>query len=334
MRAFAALLGLLLVGAALAAPVQAYPSPTRILIIGDSVTQGQVGDTTWRFDLWKTLEAKGAGVDFVGPRTGLYGGGTDYDAPGYADPNFDQDHAARWGQQMTFPDYTTTDLVSTYAPDVVIQDLGINDLTWLGESPAVLIGLMEQFVSDARAARPGVTVILGQLTQHWFAGVDEYNALLDDLATRLDEPHQRVVVALAPSDYVEYVDTKDPAHPNASGEVKIAAQFADALRQVGIGVPQPPPAPPDPAPAPAGAGHLRGKALGHHRVRLAWSAPPGAISSTIDVRRAGHPWRTLRTVHGSTGRVLVHLSARQRYSFRVRPAGSDAPSNVVHVRLR
>ena len=78
------------------ATAQADTDAARILIVGDSVTQGSRGDYTWRYFWWKNLEARDADVDFVGPTTGVFDNwnwkytGTD----AYADPNFDMDHAA------------------------------------------------------------------------------------------------------------------------------------------------------------------------------------------------------------------------------------------------
>ena len=161
-------------GGSAAAEVESGPAAVaRIMIVGDSVSQGKSGDFTWRYRLWRTLRARGKEVDFVGPRTTLADGGT-----AYADPNFDQDHAARWGALMTadgwwvsgYPEDVTADLVATYSPDVVIDDLGVNNLLY-GASPDQVIALAAAFVADVRAVRPHATVVFGQLTQRWFDGV-------------------------------------------------------------------------------------------------------------------------------------------------------------------
>ena len=55
------------------------------------------------------------------------------------------------------------------------------------------------------------------------------NALLLDLASAVDRRASRVVVARAPEDFTAADDTYDGTHPSASGEVKIAEQFAAAL---------------------------------------------------------------------------------------------------------
>jgi hypothetical protein len=42
----------------------------RIIIIGDSISQGHEGDWTWRYRLWQWTHAQGVLVDFVGPYAG------------------------------------------------------------------------------------------------------------------------------------------------------------------------------------------------------------------------------------------------------------------------
>lgn len=96
--------------------------PVRILVVGDSVTQGSAGDWTWRYRLWRHLQATSAvPVDLVGPRDDLYdhrartSGNHDY-----VDPAFDTQHAARWGTNLAVADVPIHQLVETYQPDVVV----------------------------------------------------------------------------------------------------------------------------------------------------------------------------------------------------------------------
>lgn len=222
---------------------------TRVLIIGDSVTQGAVGDRTWRYWLWKLLEERHADVDFVGPRTGEYDDrGTpdprddDFDDDRhYPDPEFDQDHAATWGGGMSHrtADFDIPTLLADHAPDVVINAEGFNDLTFWKLAPRQLLDLMARFVADVRTARPRASIVIGQLPQRWAPGADEYNARLVELATAMDTPDSRVVVALAPDDFGAAVDTYDGAHPTPTGEVKIARQYAAALATLGLCGPVP-----------------------------------------------------------------------------------------------
>jgi hypothetical protein len=339
----------LLAGAVIAGPVEAGassaqdPTVARILIVGDSVTQGRSGDYTWRYRLWKALQEQRKSVDFVGPRTELADGALDY-----ADPDFDQDHAARWGAMMTshgwwvsgYPEDVTQDLVASYSPDVVIDELGVNNLLY-GDTPAATIDLAKNFVADVRAQAPHATVIFGQLTQRWFTGVDEYNGLLVDMAAALDQPGARVLVALAPGDYTT-ADTYDTSHPNAAGEIKIADQFAGALALVPLPSVPAPVAPQPPAVTTQYAGVARLGALARrHVARLSFTTPVGATRQVIWMRdrTTGGHWRTVASVPASKHRHRVeHLRRGHRYAFRLRAYQDTSPSlafsNVARVRVR
>src|SRR5690349_18811597 len=70
---------------------------TRIMVVGDSISQGSAGDWTWRYRLWKHLSARVTGLDFVGPRNDLFDNVAGVQgSPAYADSSFDRDHNALW----------------------------------------------------------------------------------------------------------------------------------------------------------------------------------------------------------------------------------------------
>src|SRR5262245_42446727 len=65
--------------------------PVRILLVGDSMTQGSSGDWTWRYRLWQHLSEHGVSFDLVGPRTDLWEYVEAHDgSQAYIDPNFDR----------------------------------------------------------------------------------------------------------------------------------------------------------------------------------------------------------------------------------------------------
>ena len=102
------------------AAAEPTPEPVRILLVGDSVTQGSAGDWTWRYRLWEHLDAAGVEFDLVGPRTDLYDNiAGEHGSAAYADGEFDRDHAARWGMQVEVLDVPIADLVAEHRPDVV-----------------------------------------------------------------------------------------------------------------------------------------------------------------------------------------------------------------------
>lgn len=271
------------------------PGPTRIMIVGDSVTHGADGDYTWRYFAHRSLTASGANVDFVGNRSGTYVSPDNLWGGDYADPSFDTDHASRWGLMMweTFnaPSATATpigELVTDYQPDVVIELLGVNDFVWRGLSVQTMLDQSRQFVTDARAANPDVDVILGALPQTWIVHATPYNAALPALAAELDTPTSRVIVAEPDPTFTQNVDTYDPAHPSTSGEIKIAHAMTTALADLGVGSPvrvTPPPAEPR---------RVRARTLARHRaVRVTWR--PAHRADRYTVKCGGRVKITRRT---------------------------------------
>lgn len=337
--------GLLVLAAVLVATlsVLAYlratgPHPVRILLVGDSVTQGSTGDWTWRYRLWEHLRASGAHVDFVGPRDDLLDRATSqFGSQEYVDPHFDRDHAARWGMALAAPDWPVGELVRDYRPDVVVEMLGLNDLTWGNTTPDRLESELTDFVRDARAADPHVDVVLTELPQVWFAGVPRLDLMLPALAERLSTNGSRVVTASTSAGATEYVDTYDPAHLSATGEVRVAAGVADALAQLGIGASYPRPLPevPDGPREPAFL-LARPEDGGAY---LCWRSPPGADNTVVWVRdvtveEPWHrlPWTVTQTCWRATGMVDGHVYEYRLQSAKGSAVAEDVFSNVVRVR--
>jgi lysophospholipase L1-like esterase len=303
--------------------------PVRILLVGDSVTQGSAGDWTWRYRLWQHFESAGVDVDFVGPRNDILDNVTNTQGSTlYADPDFDRDHAARWGMQLALPDVPIGELVETYDPDVVVEMLGVNDLIFGAKAPDAVAAAVGSFVEDARAADPEVDLVLAEATQHWFTNVPEFNADVEDLVA-LSTDDSRVTVAHTATDYDKYADTWDTSHPNARGEVRIAAAVADSLAAIGVGPPaarplvMPPVGPRTPPVVRA--------TPADGSVQLTWTDPPGATSEYIWGRDAtvGEAWQGPWQVTGSTWTAL-YLVNGHRYQYRLQPIkGDDEPEGDV-----
>lgn len=281
-------------------PVCAAPTHgTGVMVVGDSVAHGSAGDWTWRYRLWRHLQDVGADVDLVGPRDDLLERFPGDDDQTYADPAFDRDHASYWGTARALLTPSLGTLVAACRPDVVVETLGVNDLAWLGIAPADLVRLAAHGVEEARAARPDVDVVLGQLPQAWLPGAVEYNDLLAGLEDELSTDTSRVVVARAPETFEIDVDTYDFAHPSASGEVKIAASVADALAELGVGAPFPRPLPDVPN-GPARVARLQA-VPGDASAELSWERPDGSTAERVWVRdlTAGADWAAVTEVAGT-----------------------------------
>jgi lysophospholipase L1-like esterase len=314
------------------------PTPTKVLLLGDSVTQGSSGDWTWRYRLWKHLSASGADVDLVGPRNDLLDPVTaTFGSQEYVDPDFDRDHAARWGMRLADLQPSVGELVRRYRPDVVVELLGINDLVWARATPSEVEDEMSELVADARSADSGVDVVLGELPQVWFEGVSELNSRLADLAERLDTDSSRVVTGATGQGFVEGVDTYDAAHPSAAGEVKLAAAVADALAELGIGSPYPRPLPRVPN-GPRQPALLRIQP-GDGSASLSWRSPAGASAAYIWIRDRTNdePWTRLPLPVTDQTWTAGGLVNGHHYEFRLQSAkgtavAEDVFSNVVGVR--
>lgn len=319
----------------------AAPAPTRILVVGDSVTQASVGDYSWRYFAWKHLARSGAAVDFVGPTRAPYvEPGTGW-RPRYADPAFDQDHAATWGDRMTVnPLHDRVSLMTRFRADVVVLALGTNDLGPFGGLTAeqTLVGARD-WVHRARAVVPGVDVVLVEVPTALTPAAIGYNTLLARLATELDTPDARVVLARAASGFVRgaegvsTADTYDGVHPNTRGQVKVAAAVTDALAQVGVGRRYPRPLV-FPAEGPRTRPRLEVRTADSWAL-LSWSVPPGSTSTDVWVRRSGKKWRRVAQSHPSSSIGVQSMRTCAPYEFKVRArkgwtvAGADVASPVV-----
>jgi lysophospholipase L1-like esterase len=320
------------------APPARAAEPVRILVVGDSISQGSSGDWTWRYRLWEHLTGHGVAVDLVGPRTDLYDNvGGAFGSQAYLDPAFDRDHAARWGMKLGAPDVPIANLVSTYTPDIVVVMLGDNDLS-AGQTPEQVRDLLRGFVTSARSVDPGLEVVLGRDPRPLIQPkVPAYNALVTDLADELDSPASHVVVANTDVGYDDYNDTWDGAHPNARGELKIAAAFADALHALDGALPAADPIPTVPL-GPRLPPQLSATG-GVGSVALTWVRSPGSQESEVWARDAtvGEAWHRVAEHVTGLGYTMTGLTASHRVQARTEPlkgfwvAQPDAWSNVVEV---
>src|SRR5260221_13187745 len=70
-------------------PVSGQPSggSVRIMIVGDSISEGSSGDYTWQYRLYEDLRADGVSPQMVGPYNWLFNNVTNVDGDcSYADP--------------------------------------------------------------------------------------------------------------------------------------------------------------------------------------------------------------------------------------------------------
>lgn len=171
--------------------------------------------------------------------------GVPADGVAYRDPDFDQDHNARWGRTLADAAGTIKDDVATHQPDVLCVMIGINDLLYPITAEEMELRL-RAYVNGARDANPQIRILFAEALPIALADQDEgfalrvyvYNELVRSVAADLTTGRSPVVsFDLAGAEQWDVAaDTYDGTHPNDGGELKIAAGFADALsREFGLG---------------------------------------------------------------------------------------------------
>lgn len=193
------------------------PPALKILVCGDSITQGADGDFTWRYRLWEWFRQQQQQeqeanettitttttptVHFVGPYTGTLPAAV-ADAIDLADPQTNgtyhpavdpafvhggsSAHFAVYGR----PAWLDVDLIAAQAaaarPDVVVLHLGFNDIGWWAQTAAELLASVRALVDNARLGRPDIRVLVADVSHRVLVPgrediprtTDAYNALL------------------------------------------------------------------------------------------------------------------------------------------------------------
>ncbi|MFE5032327.1 GDSL-type esterase/lipase family protein [Streptomyces sp. NPDC056683] len=212
----------------------------RFMPVGDSMTIGSAGEHTWRYRMWQHLCATyGGPFTLVGPRETLYDKAAE--APtsyAYADPGFPRGHLAGWGEGWLHMAPLIEEAVRSCRADVLLVSLGLIDLGFYTNAEQTAANA-RTFVANARAADAGIHMVLLPVIPNIRAMTDEpfaeqvalFNELLAKTAADLDEPRSPVLMAAPPEPYDIDTDTYDGTHPNANGEHRIAAAFAEAMWQ-------------------------------------------------------------------------------------------------------
>lgn len=207
--------------------------PLRIMPLGDSITESKSGYSSYRYRLWQMLTGAGCSVDFVGSRSGVSTGTRNSAQVSPKNTNFDQDHEGHW-------DYRTDEIVSRLAnwaaqafPDIVLIHLGTNDI-FQSQSNSSTLEELRQVIEILRNENPYVVILLAQLipADRDRDTIEQFNALIPDLAKSLTSTNSPVVVVDHYADFYVSSDTFDGIHPDDSGDEKMASRWFNALMAV------------------------------------------------------------------------------------------------------
>jgi hypothetical protein len=304
--------------------------PTKIMIVGDSITQGSAGDFTWRYFLDRQLRTAGARFDLVGTRDDLFDNIESVQgSQAYADRDFDRDHDAVWGGSLQEAQGHIREHVLAAQPNVLLVLLGTNDLTFFTDAPQSEQNL-RVLIGNARAANDQLSFVLGRVLPKrgadaaFVAAASNLNTRLSTVATELGSARSPIAIARTDEGYDTTLDSFDGVHPNASGEQRIAAAFSDALSaalHLGALVPRPLPAVPI---GPQTIPTLQVVAL-DRAATLSWTTAPGATGYYIWMRNATQGESSARLPFAvKSPWTATQLSNGTSYEFRVQPTKWDA----------
>ena len=268
--------------------------PTRVMFVGDSLTQGRQTDATYRYFVWREFVRQGVPVEFVGPSDDLaktYGARPRYL---YTDHGFQPDHAARGGTGLPYHLSRLTDRVTTYEPDLIVLMLGFNDTA--SDTPGEIAANTARYLENAWQINPALRFVLGQITpsrrptdpqerRRNATGASANRLVAAQFAT---DP--RVQIAQTRTDpvypWIPERHTYDGIHPNLIGQGLLGHLFAAAAQRLGL-------LPRAPAPPTQRAWNPRPlisnvKVATTRRVRLGWAGQSRSMSATgirLTVRR-------------------------------------------------
>ncbi len=201
--------------------------PTVILPLGDSITQGNTQNNSYRRPLWHTLVDAGYSVDFVGSLTRNNGG-----PPPNAD--FDLDHEGHWGWRADQLLASLPGWLGGYTPDIVMMHVGSND-AFQGQSTASTVAEIESIIDALRVDNRNVTILLAQLIPAADSGrnrrVNEFNAEVPGIVSRKTQIQSPVILVDQNSGFL-LSDLRDGVHPTLAGQQKMAAKWFETLETV------------------------------------------------------------------------------------------------------
>jgi len=203
---------------------------TRILPLGDSITQGDAEHLSYRYPLWAMLVDEGYEFDFVGSMTGNYQGDPVW--PPHAGLEFDRDHEGHWGWHANQLLDGLSGWLESCDPQIVLLHAGTNDA--FADQPAEQIAAeLAEIVEVLRDDVPEVVILLARpLPTAW----SEPDEILEDLGEELDALAATYGTEESPIEIVDMregfdaeSDTYDGIHPDEGGEQKMAERWYAAL---------------------------------------------------------------------------------------------------------
>lgn len=221
---------------------------TRIMPLGDSITQGGNNFASYRYPLWFQLVNNAHDVDFVGSRTVVHG----TDPPNPANyPNylstFDRNHEGYWGYRTDELAPLVSDMLSQAQPDIVLLHAGTNDLGQLGPSGLTNADTyLRQMIATIRAQNASMIILIAKIIPIGAGSaygananlVGPLNGIISEIVDDLYTTTSPILIVDQNTDYnASTMLQPDGLHPNSTGEIFMAGKWFGVLNAVLSGVP-------------------------------------------------------------------------------------------------
>ncbi|GAB3198315.1 hypothetical protein GCM10027293_14840 [Pontibacter aydingkolensis] len=218
------------------------------MALGNSITQSNAENYSYRYYLWKKLLDANMEVDFVGSHAVNNGGNPAW--PQHQGKSFDADNEGHWGWSADqilyghsgFPgNGKLSQWLTDYTPDLVLMHLGTNDM-FRDHSLSETLNELREVVRQLRADNPNVTILLAKLIPAYepkvgYQAANNVRLLNEQIPALVQELNTTNSPVILVDQYTGFdattgADTWDGVHPNASGDQKMAQRWYDAIMQV------------------------------------------------------------------------------------------------------
>ena len=199
---------------------------TRILPLGDSITQGGNARPGYRRALWLLLKENGFNVDFVGSQTSF-----ENSSPPDDQLDFDLDHEGHWGWETNQIADALPAWLESYTADIALVHLGTNDFD-RGESVSDTLDDLSAVLALLRESNPDITILLAEIIPMRFKSTRKFNTALRAWASNASTTESKLIIVDQYSGYYSLLYNYDKYHPNSWGEKRIANRWFDALSEI------------------------------------------------------------------------------------------------------
>lgn len=230
-------IGLLLLLVTLCTSCSTINEPQKIMCLGDSITESENRENSWRYMLVQKLYDEGyeGKFDMVGRNSGFRNNpDTDWDSEhcGYYSARADQ--LLNGGLPRGRGDHgSIKDWATNYQPDIALIHLGTNDSRG-GQSPESTLEDISGIIDHLRLAVPDVKIVVAQIIPIGKPSAEEtaqaLNAKIPAWAESISTKQSPVEVVDLHSDIVIGRDLKT-YHPFGEGSQKMADRWYAAIEK-------------------------------------------------------------------------------------------------------